>query len=334
MAMSRMSKTHLIVGGLITYAAGVSFAMSFLPGKTPPPAKAAAEGGSGGDGEQAGFPNEAKRRSTFDGLAAGYDSEVNLHEYMLGIQRRRKRLLKQARGRVLEIAAGTGRNVDYYTKGCCDEIVFSDFSDGMLAVLKKKVEESELGKRYDYQLRRQTMLNHEYQQKVRQWEQEHGQVTEDDTIPTSTTPAASVSVSTANASSTMASQQQRPQPPGSVIDTKIRFESMNAASMPYPDQSFDTVVDTFGLCSFEDPVAVLREMKRVLRPGGQILLLEHGNSSWQFMQSMQAKHLERHVDKYGCYWNREIEHVVREAGLTVKESERSQLGTLFYLVAA
>ncbi|KAF9970923.1 hypothetical protein BGZ73_006203 [Actinomortierella ambigua] len=328
MALSRMSKTHLIVGGLITYAAGVSFAMSFLPGKTPPSAKASA-GGNGGDGGnadslQGAFPNETTRRSTFDGLAPGYDSEVNLHEYLLGIQRRRKRLLKQARGRVLEIAAGTGRNVDYYPKGCCDEIVFSDFSDGMMAVLKKKVEESELGKRYNYQVRRQATLNHEYQQKMQQWEQQHGQ-----TIMT--TEDAAVSTAATSAPSHIASQPQ-PQAPASVIDTKIRFESMNAASMPYPDQSFDTVVDTFGLCSFEDPVAVLREMKRVLKPGGQILLLEHGNSSWQFMQSMQAKHLERHVDKYGCYWNREIEHAVREAGLTIKENERSQLGTLFYLV--
>ncbi|KAG0231725.1 hypothetical protein BGW42_008677 [Actinomortierella wolfii] len=328
MALSRMSKTHLIIGGLITYAAGVSFAMSFLPGKAPPNAKV-------GEGKNS-FPNEDTRRSTFDGLASGYDSEVNLHEYMLGIQRRRKRLLKQARGRVLEIAAGTGRNVDFYPKGCCNEIVFSDFSDGMMAVLKKKVEESELGKRFNYQLRRQAVLNQEYRQKMEQWQQEQGKMTGTRvgaSVPLTASSTSAISTQDSpDALPSTTSLPQQPQPPKSVVETMIRFESMNAASMPYPDQSFDTVVDTFGLCSFEDPVAVLREMKRVLKPGGQILLLEHGKSSWEFMQTMQAKHLERHVNKYGCYWNREIENIVGEAGLKVKESERSQLGTLFYLV--
>ena len=48
--------------------------------------------------------------------------------------------------------------------------------------------------------------------------------------------------------------------------------------LPYGDGAFDTVVDTFGLCSYEDPIAALREMRRVCQPGGQVLLLEHGRS--------------------------------------------------------
>jgi methyltransferase OMS1 len=46
----------------------------------------------------------------------------------------------------------------------------------------------------------------------------------------------------------------------------------------YPESSFDTVVDTFELCSIDDPVAVLKELQGVCKAGGKILLLEHGRS--------------------------------------------------------
>ena len=47
----------------------------------------------------------------------------------------------------------------------------------------------------------------------------------------------------------------------------------------FPENSFDTVIDTFGLCSYDDPVKVLKEMARVCKPEGKILLLEHGRSN-------------------------------------------------------
>ncbi|KAF9091549.1 hypothetical protein BGX29_004644 [Mortierella sp. GBA35] len=300
--LNRFSRTQLIIGGLLTYATGVSAALTFLPSSSP--------SDKDGDGTQR-FPSETTRQSTFDSLAPGYDKEVGMHEYLLGIQRRRKRLVAQASGRVLEIASGTGRNVDYYRKGCCDEIVFSDFSEGMMEVLKEKVKGSDLGKRWDYQKRREQQL--ELERIAHSTKQ--GQGAYDETSTTGTAAGA------AGAGG------------GKVVETGLRFKTMNAAAIPYPDESFDTVVDTFGLCSFEDPVQVLREMKRVLRPGGKLLLLEHGNSHWGFMKDMQAKQLDRHVHKYGCYWNREIGDLVQEAGLKVVEQERSQLGTVFYIIA-
>ncbi|CAO3566433.1 unnamed protein product [Mortierella alpina] len=312
--LSRFSRTQLVIGGLLTYATGVSAAMTFLPSSKP-----ASESESGNDR----FPSESTRRTTFDTLAPGYDSEVGTHEYLLGIQRRRKRLLKLAQGRVLEIASGTGRNVDYYTKGCCDEIVFSDFSEGMMEVLKQKVAASDLGKRYDYQKRRQQQLELERIAHSRQVsEKQERDPSHEDAVAVPTTEEAP----SQQGSSTMTQ-------PTKLVETEIRFKTLNAAAIPYPDQSFDTVVDTFGLCSFEDPVQVLKEMKRVLRVGGKLLLLEHGNSHWGFMKDMQAKQLDRHVHKYGCYWNREIEELVAEAGLKVVEKERSQLGTVYYIVA-
>lgn len=54
------------------------------------------------------------------------------------------------------------------------------------------------------------------------------------------------------------------------------FRAGFAEQLPFADASFDTVLTTFTLCSVRDPQAVLREMRRVLRPDGSILFLEHG----------------------------------------------------------
>jgi len=50
---------------------------------------------------------------------------------------------------------------------------------------------------------------------------------------------------------------------------------MDAQALAFKDESFDTVIATFVFCSVPDPVAGLRELRRVLRSGGQLLLLEH-----------------------------------------------------------
>lgn len=51
---------------------------------------------------------------------------------------------------------------------------------------------------------------------------------------------------------------------------------LSAETIPRDDASFDTVVLTYTLCSIPDPVAAVREMRRVLKPGGQLLYCEHG----------------------------------------------------------
>src|SRR5437870_12621816 len=56
----------------------------------------------------------------------------------------------------------------------------------------------------------------------------------------------------------------------------------DAQSLDFGDGTFDTVVCTFGLCTIPDEVAAIREARRVLRPGGKLVLLEHVRSpvSW------------------------------------------------------
>jgi len=89
-------------------------------------------------------------------------------------------------------------------------------------------------------------------------------------------------------------------------------------AIPFSDTSFDTVVCTFTLCSVEDPAQVLRELARILRPGGQALFLEHGRApdpavaKWQDRIEPVWKRLAG-----GCHLTRPIGSAFRAAGFHV-----------------
>ncbi|EKG01439.1 hypothetical protein TCSYLVIO_007566 [Trypanosoma cruzi] len=106
-----------------------------------------------------------------------------------------------------------------------------------------------------------------------------------------------------------------------------------AEQLPFSDNSFDAVVDMFGLCSFDDPVRALREMSRVCKPGGNLLLLEHGKGRWSRINDHLDKWAPRHAKKWGCWWNRDIRRYLRLAGLTVVKMEERHFGTSLYIVA-
>lgn len=115
---------------------------------------------------------------------------------------------------------------------------------------------------------------------------------------------------------------------------ELRLKLASTLKMDFEDGSFDTIVDTFGICSFENPVESLREMRRVLRDDGHILLLEHGKSTWEVVQGFLNGSLHRHVGKYGCYPNRDIVRLVEDAGLHVVVNERKHFGTTYFLVCS
>jgi len=66
------------------------------------------------------------------------------------------------------------------------------------------------------------------------------------------------------------------------------------------DGTFDTVLDTYGVCSFEDPVRALSEMARVCRPDGRVLLLEHGMASLGPLRALQSFFSEPWAWRHGC----------------------------------
>jgi methyltransferase OMS1 len=113
----------------------------------------------------------------------------------------------------------------------------------------------------------------------------------------------------------------------------LSIRKMDASSLQFADQSFDTVIDTFGICSFEDPIVALKEIKRVCKPDGKILLLEHGESDWNFMRESLKYGSIDHLEKWGCYWNRDIQKLVEDAGLEIKSCWRAHFGTTYVIVA-
>jgi methyltransferase OMS1 len=188
---------------------------------------------------------------------------------------RRWMLYWHARGTVLEVGAGTGRNIDYYPKSV-DRVLLMDSSAEMLQQAEAKV-------------------------------------------------------------------QRRRREEGGAEAPRFALlrgdaTTLRTDTLALPDGAFDTVVDTFGLCSYDDPLAVLRQMARVCRrPDGRILLLEHGRShSWELVSRYLDAHAERHAAAWGCVWNRDLDALLaaaeREGFLRVERRATWHFGTTYYVV--
>lgn len=107
----------------------------------------------------------------------------------------------------------------------------------------------------------------------------------------------------------------------------VNFAVMDAEGLNFADGSFDTVVSTLSTCTFPDPVQALREMKRVCRSNGLILLLEHGHSSLPWLANFQDRNEYQHYqDHAGCRWNQDPLDLVKAAGLKIVRSRRNILG--------
>jgi ubiquinone/menaquinone biosynthesis C-methylase UbiE len=110
------------------------------------------------------------------------------------------------------------------------------------------------------------------------------------------------------------------------LPLSISFIIADAEVLPFGDQAFDTVVSTLTICTFPDPINALKEMARVCRPGGKILLLEHGRSDREWLGRLQDRRAERYAKQLGCHWNREPLVLLRQAGLQIGEARRVFFG--------
>jgi ubiquinone/menaquinone biosynthesis C-methylase UbiE len=101
----------------------------------------------------------------------------------------------------------------------------------------------------------------------------------------------------------------------------------SATAIPLADNTVDTVVMTWTLCSIPDPLTVLREMRRVLKPGGKLLFVEHGRSPEPQVERWQHRltPVWRHIAG-GCHLDRKMDDLIRSAGfgLTGLRSEYAE----------
>ncbi|WP_433222967.1 class I SAM-dependent methyltransferase [Dactylosporangium sp. CS-047395] len=110
--------------------------------------------------------------------------------------------------------------------------------------------------------------------------------------------------------------------------TGARLVLGNAEALPFGTEQFDTVVCALSLCTIPRPAVAIREMRRVLVPGGRLLLLDHIGSSWPPVRAGQWV-LERFtIRAAGEHFTRRQLPLVRGAGFEVVEAERLKLGTI------
>ncbi len=204
-------------------------------------------------------PLSAKRaqrlRRYWDKHARNYDEQIAFWERRLFADGRQW-VCSQARGDVLEVAIGTGRNLAHYP----DEVRLTgvEFSPAMLELARRRADE--LGRQVDLRLG-------------------------------------------------------------------------DAQALDLPDASFDTVVCTLSLCAIPDDRRAVEEMKRVLRPGGRLLLLDHviGQPRWvraiQWLLELATRPLQ------GEYLRRRPLLDVQAQGFEVERDQRSKLGIVERLSA-
>lgn len=113
---------------------------------------------------------------------------------------------------------------------------------------------------------------------------------------------------------------------GAEAGRNVTFVEASAEKLPFEDDSFDTVVSIVVLCTVQDQRRALQEIRRVLRPDGQLLFSEHVRSE----DPKRARWQDRlqpiwSVVANGCHPNRRTLEAIREAGFDVSDIEQGEL---------
>jgi len=106
----------------------------------------------------------------------------------------------------------------------------------------------------------------------------------------------------------------------------VDFVGLPEGEIPLDDGSVDTILVTYALCTIPDPVAALQGMKRVLRPGGELIFCEHGKAPDANVHKWQNR-LDGIWGKIagGCHLNRDIPMILSDGGFKVKALDEMYL---------
>lgn len=115
---------------------------------------------------------------------------------------------------------------------------------------------------------------------------------------------------------------------------KVNLEILNlyADKLPFANSTIDTIVCSLVLCTVEDPILVLNEIKRVLKPGGKFIFLEHVEANkGTLLKWIQDKlHYPWHWFFEGCNLNRDTYNTLIDAGFSNLKIEKLSLKTIFF----
>ncbi len=115
------------------------------------------------------------------------------------------------------------------------------------------------------------------------------------------------------------------------LDREVDLRQGDVEALDFPDHMFDTVISALATCSYLNPIAALHEMKRVCRPEGRLLLLEHGRSSWGLVGRFQDRTVVSSIQRGGCRHNQEPQQIIQVAGLKITTAQRSLIG-IFHVI--
>lgn len=117
------------------------------------------------------------------------------------------------------------------------------------------------------------------------------------------------------------------------MERAIELKEGDAQNLPFADDSFDTVVCTYALCSVPDEARTISEMKRVLRPGGRLILVDHVRSTVKPIYLLQrAYEFIPSRTKGECMTRRPALHAMRD-DFGIKAHDRLRAGIIERLVA-
>lgn len=104
------------------------------------------------------------------------------------------------------------------------------------------------------------------------------------------------------------------------------FPGADATTLPFEASSFDWIVTTLTLCRTTNTAAILAEIRRVLKPSGGYIFLEHGRSANPSMARWQHRLRDLWLEYGGCDLAREIDRMILGGGFRIEKLERFQFG--------
>lgn len=111
---------------------------------------------------------------------------------------------------------------------------------------------------------------------------------------------------------------------------KIEYIECSAQNLPFDNNSFDTVITTLVMCSVSDVEIALAEIKRVIKPTGKYLFIEHIRPHNYLGSILNIFNVLWKRNPFGCQINKKTDILIDKAGFRVVSAKRKALGILYY----